>query len=123
MAERGQATVEFALVLPLVAVVLTIGVEVVGVGLDHLALTQWTREVARSSAIASSTFPELSVARPQRLRDADVHVDVDHVATGVGEVVNVTATLSESIDLPFPRASLFRHELRANASMWVEHSP
>jgi hypothetical protein len=109
------------LTLPVIVLLFAIGAEVVGVFLDHLALTQWTREVARSAAV-SPEGAEADVSRPERIQRTNAHVDVSRPTNANGEVVEVTGTLPEQIDVPVLGISLFRHELRVTASMWVEHA-
>jgi len=52
--ERGQATVEFALILPLVLVALAGVLQVGMVVYSHLAVTHLAREAARTLAVDSS---------------------------------------------------------------------
>ena len=55
--DRGQATVELALALPLVAVFLLGGVQVVAVARDQIAVVYAARELARTAAVAPDAPP------------------------------------------------------------------
>ncbi len=73
--ERGAATVEFALVLPVVFLVRMAVVQVVAIGRDRLLLAQAARAGAREASVQESTDAVLEAARaaapeldPARLR-------------------------------------------------------
>ncbi|MCH7584589.1 MAG: pilus assembly protein [Acidobacteria bacterium] len=103
MRESGSASVEFALVLPLLLLVLLASVEVVVVARTQLQLGHAAREGAREAA----TTPDLerAIAAVQRSLDdgaaSRVRVSIDR-QQHVGGTARVTATLRHSI-----AASLF----------------
>lgn len=69
--QQGQATVELALCLPLVAALLALVVEVGGVVADNGRLWHAAREAARVSAVEGSTAKVMAAARavgPGRLQ-------------------------------------------------------
>ena len=120
--ERGQATVEFVLAVPVLAFTLALCVQVVGVLLDDLALTQWSREVAREASLADSGVEVGRPPHPNRLEGKESWVDVRVERVTGGEMVVTTATCHESIDLPLTGFVLYERTLRASSIMWVERS-
>jgi hypothetical protein len=71
--ERGQATVEFALIIPLVLVALMAVLQVGLVAYSHLAVTHVAREAARTLAVDAS---------------ADIgHLTDERVTVGANELV------------------------------------
>ncbi len=75
--DRGQATVELALVLPLVALVLAALVQAVVVARDQLLVVHAAREAARAAAVdpapgAAMDAAELSGPLDPRRLDVDV---------------------------------------------------
>jgi len=99
--ESGSATVEFALVLPLLLLVLLASVEVMIVARSQLQLGHAAREGAREAA----TTPDLdrAIAAVHRSLDeggaARVRVSIDR-QQHVGGIARVTATLRHSIAAP-----------------------
>lgn len=76
--DRGQATVEFALCLPLVLIVMLTMAQLVIIGLQKVRLVHTTREAARSAAIAGD--PATSAARAVEslgARDVEVVTSTD----------------------------------------------
>lgn len=119
--EGGQATVEFALLLPVVFMLLALTTEVVGVMLDQSALTHAARQAARVAIVDPSSGTAVAAARSgSRLAPHRLDVQISRgSSTGL-----VTASLrySSSVNLPFSRVTLLRPQLHANAAMWVEHN-
>lgn len=118
-AERGSAAVEFAVVLPLVLLVLWALVEVAVVARTQLELVQAAREGAREAA--TSPDPAKAVAAVQEALGPRLgpraRVSVRRPAV-VGERADVEIRLPYHVG-----ASLFdglRVELRARAAMRVE---
>jgi len=56
--DQGQATVELALALPLVAIFLLGAVQVVAVARDQIAVVYAARELARAAAVAADAPPD-----------------------------------------------------------------
>jgi Flp pilus assembly protein TadG len=118
--ERGQATVELALCLPLVAVVLAAVVEVARLGVDQVRLWHAAREAVRAAAVD----PDPSVAEAAARR-ADLPGLAMEVTPGAGERVAgrpVTVALSYAparrILVLGPLFGWLR--LRAQATMRIE---
>ncbi len=93
--ERGQSTVEFALLLPMVVLVLLAIVQVALVAREQVALTQAARETARQSAVDPdvgraqaaghnvSPLAQLQVDRPAKVGESlTVHAS-QHMMTNV----------------------------------------
>src|SRR5581483_10670738 len=106
-AERGQAAVEFALVLPLLLVLL-LGIVQFGIAFSHyVTLTDAARVGARKAITVriGGTSPDDA---KQAVRDAagdldqtDLQVNVDDSSwTTSGSQITVTATYPYSIDIP-----------------------
>ena len=117
--DRGSAVIEFALVVPLVLVVLLAAVEVTVIARTQLTVSQAAREGAREAA--TSPEPERAVAVVQRFLGADlaptarVAVARDHVVGGRAEVV-----VKVSHRVAAPLFGGWPVELEARSSMRVE---
>jgi Flp pilus assembly pilin Flp len=94
--ERGQATVEFAVVLPLVALLLLTVAQVVVVGRAQLVLQSAVREAARACAVNPSCGGEAIVR-------AHTNMEVD-VSVAVGIDVTVQAIADVPVIVPGLRA-------------------
>jgi len=114
--DRGQATVEFALVLPLVAVLALGLLQVTVVVRDQLTLGLAAREGARAAAVAhdAPAAARAAVDRVVPSGTADVHTAVTHSAV----TVEVRSTVS--IALPLVGMLIGRRELAASATMALE---
>jgi hypothetical protein len=118
--DHGQATVELALVLPLIALVLTALVQAVVVARDQLLVVHAAREAARAAAVdpapgAARHAAELSgPLDPGRLE-----VDVSGRA-GAGSRVRTVVRYRQPTDLPLVGRLVGDVTLRAEATMRVE---
>jgi Flp pilus assembly protein TadG len=82
--DRGQSTVEFALVLPIIFVVL-LGVVQAGVTIyAQIAVTHTAREVARALAVDPTADPAAIAAGATTLRPDHVEVDVSFAPSPAG---------------------------------------
>jgi len=117
--EHGQATVEFALLLPVVFLLILSVLQVAVVALDVVLAAGAAREAVRSAAVdadpaAARRAGERSVLQSERLT----------VVMGPrgepGDVVTVTATYRSATDLPLVGALIGDLTLRQTASMRVE---
>jgi Flp pilus assembly protein TadG len=114
-ADRGQATVEFAIVLPVVMVVV---LAIVQVGLavrDQLAVELAAREGARAAAVSTDSAGAAAAA-------ASRAVDLPVVITASTDTtsVTVTATYVDDTDMAIIGALLPSITHRASVTMAIE---
>ena len=113
--DRGQATVELALALPLLFLVLLGAVEVAVVGRDRLAVQLAAREAARASSIGADTA-HARAAATAAIRLAPLHVEV----VRRGDTVRATVTYVDPTDVPFVGVLLPDVSVTASVVMAVE---
>ena len=119
--DRGQATVELALVLPLVAVLVLVVLQVGLVVRDHLLVEHAAREAARAASVADAD--RSSAANRAAVRAADLDADRLRVSSNVtdgGERVAVHVDYRSATDVPLVGLLLPDVELRGDAVMRVE---
>lgn len=114
--EEGQATVEFALLLPLVLLAATAVVQVGLVARDQIAVVHAAREAARAAAVDPAPARAVRAAR-EVVPHAEVVVGA---RPPVGELIRVEVEARSITDLPLVGALLPDPLLRADASMRVE---
>lgn len=118
--ESGQAAVELALALPLLAVLFLLLLQVTLVARDQVLLTHAAREGAREAAVADDP----GAARRGALAGSRLDPDrLDVTAAGRGEPGSrVTATLvyESATDVPVVGAFVGDVRLRAAVTMRVE---
>jgi len=114
--DRGQATVELALALPLVCLLLCAVVQVVEVGRDQLAVQLAAREAARAAAMAADPVAAGTAAahRAVSLRPLEVRI-----ATA-GGTVTATVRYRNDTGVPMVGALLPPVELSASVTMALE---
>ena len=118
MNSRGSAVVEFALVIPVVILVLFAVVEIVVVGRTQLELANAAREGARHAATVVEPAEAVAAARSAlgpKGANATVSVQRPHV---VGRQAKVTVRLRHR--LASPLFGGIPIDLRAHAAMRVE---
>lgn len=94
--ERGQATIEFVLVLPVIAVV-AVGLLQVGVSVaNQLAVELAAREGARAASVSADVAGAATRAAA-RTTSLDVTVE----ASASGEVVAVRVAFVDDVTIPF----------------------
>jgi Flp pilus assembly protein TadG len=114
--ERGQATVEFALLLPVVVMAALAVVQTALIVRDHVATVHAAREAAR----AASVDPDpASAARAARRVLSGVHVQVGP-RPAIGEQITVEVSYVSVTDLPLVGALFPDPRLRAKVVMRVE---
>jgi len=84
--DRGQATVEFALIVPLVVVVVLAVVQVAVVAYAQLAVTHAAREVARTIVVDPGIDSDRAVANVGLLASDDLSTSVSFENSGVDMV-------------------------------------
>jgi Flp pilus assembly protein TadG len=117
--ERGQASVELALCLPVVAVLLLLVVQSGLVVADQVAVTQAAREGARRASVDPDPEAARRAALGGRLAASRTAVVVDRVA-GDPELVRVTVRHRGVTDVPIVGRLLPDIDLEATAAMAVE---
>ncbi len=111
--ERGQATVEFALVLPLMVMAALAVIQIALVVRDHVAVVHAAREAAR----AASVDGDPARAARRALPGAEVHVGA---RPAVGEQIAVEVSYTSRTDLPLVGVLFPDPTLHATAVMRVE---
>ena len=114
--DRGQATVELALCLPLLFVFLLGIVQLVVIVRDQLAVQLAAREAARAAAVAapSAAAAQAAAARAISLRPLTV------AASSSASVVTVTVSHVTPTDVPLIGALLPDVTVTATATMALE---
>lgn len=115
MKERGSAVVEFALVVPLVLLLVLAVVEVAVIARTQLEVVQAAREGAREAA--TSPEPARAVAAARAVVGSEARVTVRRPAV-VGRMARVTVVVPHRVGLPLLGGVTI--DLRATAAMRVE---
>lgn len=116
--DRGQATVELALALPLVFIVLLGVVQVLIVGRDQIAVVHAAREGARAAAVAADPGGEGA-----RAATAAAGLDPARLAVSVAggaDRVTVTVRYDVPTDVPLIGALLSDVTVTGTATMRTE---
>jgi TadE-like protein len=114
--DRGQATVELALVLPLMFALLVLVFQIALVARDEILVVHAARDAAREATVTHDVARVIAAAR-RDLPGATVRV----VRRGrVGEPVEVAITYVARTDLPLVGALVPDLTLRAGSVMRVE---
>lgn len=114
--QSGQATVEFALVLPLVVFLILAVLQSALVVRDYVGTVHAAREAVRAASVDPDPDAARRAAR-RVLRDARVTVGA---RPGVGGAVSLTVSYTSHTDLPMVGLLFPDPELRATATMRVE---
>jgi Flp pilus assembly protein TadG len=113
--ERGQATVELALLLPVICGLLLLIVQVGLVARAQILLTAATREAARAAAVDPDRQAALSAGTDgSGLNDALLDLAITDVRDGL---VNVRGTYRAPVAVPF--LGIIRREVHLEASLVV----
>ena len=118
--ESAQATVEFALVLPVLVLVMWLGVESVLLARDQVLVTHAAREAARVAAVGGSDDEARSSAARRSGLEGQVGFSVV-VAVNAG-VVEATVRLEERSRLPIIGQLVPKLEVSSFVAMRVETS-
>jgi Flp pilus assembly protein TadG len=114
--EQGQATVELALVLPVLVLALLAVLQVALVVRDHVSVVHAAREAARAASV--HTDPA-SAARAAHRTLPGAHVEVGP-RPAVGEPITVDVTYTSRTKLPLVGPLFPDPELHARVVMRVE---
>lgn len=120
MNDRGQATVELALCLPIVALLLGCVVAVGGVVSDQARVWHAAREAARVAAVDPDIAEIRLAATRSGLEGVRVEVSPPEHERVVGEPATVTALYSPRVSVPLIGLLFARTEIRATAAMAIE---
>ena len=118
--ERGQTTVELALCLPIVALVLAAVVEVGLLVADQARVWHAAREAARVAAVDDDLDDIEYAAARSGLRNLKLTVDPDAVHRRQGDPVTVSVTYEPEGRVPMIGELFERLELHGAASIRIE---
>jgi Flp pilus assembly protein TadG len=119
-ADRGQATVELAMVLPLIALLMLALVQVVVLARDQLLVTHAAREAARAAAVDPDPgAPRRAAVGAGPLDPARLQVETG-TRGAVGASVRVEVRYREPTSLPIVGRALGDVMLHSEATMRVE---
>lgn len=118
--ETGQSTVELALCLPLVAIVLAVVVQVGVVARDHVRVWHAAREAARVAAVDADEAAVIEAAESVGLESITVSIDPARIDRRQGEPVTVRVEYPPSIRVPVVGRLFEDLTLDAEASMRIE---
>jgi len=117
---RGQATVELALLLPLLVLLLLVILQIGLVGRDVLLVTHASREAARAAAVDPDPGAALAAARAAGGLDP-ARMTVRVTGRGAtGSRVRVTVSYRAATDVPLIGGLLGDHTIRGSTTMRVE---
>jgi len=117
--DNGQATVELALALPLLCLLLLGMVQVAVIGRGQLAVQLAAHEAVRAAAVSADPVAAASAAAHHAisLRPLDVQVATDE---GDGTTVTVTVSYIDRTDVALVGALIQEVTLQASATMAFE---
>ena len=118
--ERGQATVELALCLPLVALIAAAIVEIGLLSGERVRLWHAAREAARIAAVDPDADAVRAAAARSGLTPLVVDIDPDPRARVRGAPVSVSLEYRRSTRIPLVGGFLAPTELSARATMRIE---
>ena len=118
--ERGQATVELALCLPLVAALIGVSIEAGLLAADRARLWHAAREAARVASVDPDPAAVERAADEAGLEQVDVFVDPAPAARVQGDPVTVEAAYTPPGHLPLVGALFRRFVLTATVTMRIE---
>lgn len=118
--EQGQATVELALCLPVLVLVVAALVELGLLAGDRARLWHAAREAARVGAVDPSVQSMTEAAERAGLRPIEVTVAPEASGRRAGEPLTVTVVYSPPGRVPLLGSVLAATELEARAAMRIE---
>jgi hypothetical protein len=118
--DGGQATVELALVLPLLAVLMLVLIQAVVLARDQLLVTHAAREAARAAAVDPDPgAPRRAAVAAGPLDPGRLHVDAG-ARGAVGTSVQVKIRYREPTTLPIVGRAIGDVTLSSEATMRIE---
>jgi TadE-like protein len=118
--ERGQATVELALALPVLLFVLAALVEVGLIVADQVRLWHSAREAVRAAVVDDSPDVVSEAARGAGLSPLAIAIDPEPAYRRQGEPLTVSLSYDRQGVMPFVSYLFSGVELRAEATMRTE---
>jgi hypothetical protein len=119
--QGGQSTVELALALPVLALILAALVEAGMIGLDQIRLWHAAREAARIAVVDPDPEEIRATAERGGLRNLEMRVDPLTSVRTAGEPLSVTLGYRPDGHIPIFGDALFRGvTLEASATMRIE---
>lgn len=118
--ERGQSTVELALCLPFVVLVLAIVVQVGFIAVDHVRLWHAAREAARVAAVDADVADIERAAEAAGVSPLSIEVRPRDIYRRQGEPVTVAVAYSPSTRIPVVGALFDELQMTVDASMRIE---
>ena len=121
--ERGQASVEVALLLPVLVLVLLVILQVGLIGRDLVLVSHASREAARAAAVDPDPGAAEAAARASGGLDPR-RLTVSVTGRGAaGSLVQVTVRYRAGTDVPLVGALLGERTIRSSTTMRVEDPP
>lgn len=118
--QSGQSTLELALCLPLVAILLAVVVQVGVIARDHVRVWHAAREGARVAAVDPDSDAIAAAAESSGLEPIKVTVEPDVIERRQGEPVTVRVAYSPSLRVPVIGRWFEDLTLDADATMRIE---
>ncbi len=118
--ERGQATVELALCLPLLALLLGAVVEIALIAVDEVRVWHAAREAVRAAAVDPDPRAAKLAARSSGLAGVDVLVSPEPRERSPDEDVTATIDYLHEPRVPLVGLLFRRVRLHAEATMRIE---
>ena len=118
--QRGQATVELALCLPVLVLLLACLVEIGLLAADQVRLWHAAREGARIAVVDSTVQEVRTAAESAGLKPLALQITPGPSERGPGEPLTVAVSYHPRSRVPLLGALFERTELRASATMRIE---
>ena len=118
--EHGQATVELALCLPILAVLIALLVEAGGLATDHVRLWHAAREAARVAVVEPDVSQARSAAQRAGLDGIEITIEPATDARVRGEPLTATVLYRPAGRVPLVGRLLTGIVMRAQATMRIE---
>jgi Flp pilus assembly protein TadG len=118
--DRGQATVEVALFLPVVMALLGALLEVGMLAADHVRLWHAAREAARVAVVERDSHAARAAVTRSGLKNVRVDIEPDQRSRILGEPLTVTLSYSPSARVPLIGELFESVHLSAKATMRIE---
>ncbi|MFZ9084835.1 MAG: TadE/TadG family type IV pilus assembly protein [Ilumatobacteraceae bacterium] len=114
--DRGQATVEFALTIPVLVIALLGAIQVFVILVDRIHLVHVTRDAARAASVGDDPRSAAEMVINRSFPDREISLTVSMS----DDVVTVEMVLSNPTDVPIIGRFLPEVELRESLSMLAE---